>query len=201
MKNMSVLLAVVIGGFSFVAGAAPSTNQPPNQSDQSEVVQVSQLELAKLVVDLAGLRRFLPANPSPADYFALLMANGIAPAGGWVADQPVTRYDLARVVVLTLKQGAKVQNPDDPQSWIDYLVGTGVRVDTIGLATKPLEPLALPLGATAFGVQQPGQRLPRLVTSGDVQLGAVMQPIRELFIVGPQPKPVTPTAPAKGARI
>jgi hypothetical protein len=146
--------------------------------------------------------RFLPVNPAASDYFAILMANGIAPEKGWKTDQPVTRFDLARVVVLALKQGNKVEHPENPQAWIDYLVSIGVPVDTVGLATKPLEPLSLPIGPTAYSTQQdPTKRPPRLVPTGDVQFGPIMQPIRELFITGPRPRPVTPTAPVRGARI
>lgn len=176
--------------------ATAATNQPPR------TVEVPQLELAKVVVEATGLARFLPVNPSPNDYFSILMANGIAPEGGWEAGKPVNRYDLARVIVLAMKQGNKIEHPENPQAWIYYLIGINVPINTIGLATKPLEPLALPIGPTAYSSQvNTTKRLPRLVPTGDIQFGPIMQPIRELFIVGPGPQPVTPTAPVKGSRL
>lgn len=194
MKKMFAVIFSTVLLLSICVTAAPP--QPP------KTTEVPQQELAKVVVEALGLTRFLPVNPSASDYFAILMANGIAPAKGWEADKAVTRFDLAQVVVLSLKQGNKVEHPENPQAWIDYLVSIGIRVDTVGLATSPLEPLALPIGPTAYSSQlDTTKRLPRLVPTGDVQFGAIMLPIRELFIVGPQPGPATPTAPVKGARI
>jgi len=187
MKIISAVVAVVMGAVTLCSAA--TTNTPP------QTAQVTQIELAKLIVELAHLSRLLPPNPSDADYFALLMANNIAPEKGWVADQPVSRYDLARVCVLALKQGSSVQSPENPQSWIDYLVDKGYRIDTIGLATKPLQPLAVPVGPTMFSNR--GQLMPRVVPSGDVQYGALMQPVREYF----KPLSSTATSSNKGARI
>jgi len=190
MKIISAVVAVVMGAVTLCSAAdAPATNVSP------QTAQVPQIELAKLVVELAHLSRFLPPNPSDADYFALLMANGIAPVKGWVADEPVSRADLARVSVLAMKQGSAVEHPENPQAWIDYLVDKGYRIDTIGLATKPLQPLAIPVGPTMFSNR--GQLMPRVVPSGDVQYGAIMQPVREYF----KPSGSTATSSNKGARI
>jgi hypothetical protein len=138
----------------------------------------------------------LPANPSDKDYFSLLAVNNIMPEKGWIASEPVSRYDLARVCVLALKQGGSVQHPEQPQAWIDYLVDKGYRIDTIGLATKPLEPLALPVGPTMYS-NRVQTKLPRVVPSGDVQFGAIMTPVREMF----KPLASTPTASVRGTRI
>ncbi len=188
MKIISAMVAAVMS----VVTVCSAADAPAPTADTA---QVTQIELAKLIVELSHLSRFLPPNPSDADYFGVLMANNIAPEKGWVADQAVSRYDLARVCVLALKQGSSVQHPETPQAWIDYLVDKGYRIDTIGLATKPLEPLAIPVGPTMFSNR--GQKLPRVVPSGDVQFGAVMQPVRELF----KPSGSTATSSNKGARI
>jgi hypothetical protein len=182
---------------STLCAAAKKPDPPPPPPPAPLTTEVPQIELAKTIVKVLGLQRFLPPHPTPFDYFALLMVNGISPAGGWVEDQSVTRYDLARCVVLSLHQADKVTNPENPQSWIDYCVSIGIRVDTVGLATEPLQPLSLPLGPTIHS----GHHRPRPLPTGDVQFGPIMQPIRELFIVGPRPRPVTPTAPVRGARI
>jgi len=171
MKRMNVLAALVMSAVVFCSVAkGEGTNT------------MTQLELAKMMVQLCGLQTSLPADraPTDADYFRLLMFNNIQPAGGWQADQLLTRADLARVVVLGMQEGSKVQNPDNPQAWIDYLVDKGIRVDTIGLTTKPVEPLAFPMSVEpAVAVQN--------------ILNDVVKPL--------PPKPATPTGPAKGARI
>jgi len=168
MKRLNVLAALVMSAVVFCSVAkGEGTNT------------MTQLELAKMMVQLCGLQTSLPTDraPTDADYFRLLMFNNIQPAGGWQADQLLTRADLARVVVLGMQEGSKVQNPDNPQSWIDYLVDKGVRVDTIGLTTKPVDPLAFPMGV------EPSLAVRNI-------LNDVVKPI-----------PATPTGPAKGARI
>lgn len=197
MKTISIVLAVLMGAITLCSAATPPppAATTPTATTPPETAQVTQIELAKLIVELAHLSRFLPPNPSDADYFAVLMANNIAPEKGWSSDQAVSRYDLARVCVLALKQGASVAQPDNPQSWIDYLVDKGYRIDTIGLATKPLAPLALPVGPTMYPTS--GQLMPRVVPSGDVQFGAVMQPVREFF----KPTSSTATSSNSGVRI
>lgn len=145
-----------------------------------ETNNVTQLELAKLMVQLCGLQSSLPTDhaPTDADYFQLLMFNNIQPVGGWQAGKLTSRADLARVVVQGMQEANNVQNQDDPQSWVDYLVGKGIRVDTIGLSTKPVEPLAFPMSVN------PDVAIRNI-------LNQVVNPI----------KPSTPTGPAKGARI
>ena len=194
MKTISALIAVLMSAVTVCLVALSAGGQAP------QTAQVTQIELAKLMVEMSGLTRFLPSNPSDADYTHLLMVNGIAPASGWVSDQAVTRADLARVVLQATHQASSVPNPENPQSWIDYAVNQGIRVDTIGLATKPLEPLAIPVGPTMFSADaNSGKKPPATVPSGDVQYGAVMQPIRAMF--QPVLNPNTPTAPNRGARI
>lgn len=109
--------------------------------------QVTQTELAKLLVNITGLNKGLSANPTATENFAALLANGIAPVGGWKGDQIVTRADLARVIVQSIGDAAEVGNPDDPASWIDYLKSIGVPIDTVGQAVGNVE--MLPDGITA----------------------------------------------------
>jgi hypothetical protein len=201
MKKMTVVLALVMGISTVCARAASSTNQPPATGKPSEMVEVSQFESAQLVVQLTGLWRFLPSPASPADYFSILMANGIAPAGGWRANQPVTEYDLARVVLDAEGQGSKVPNPSDPASWINYAISVGINVTSVGQASSPLSPLVFPVAPASYFTPGPGNNTPRILPAGDPSLGPVLQEIRELFIVGPQPLPVTPTAPTTGPSI
>ena len=176
----------------WAADAAP-TNQV--------TAQVTQAELARLLVEVLGLSRFLPANPTPAQCFVVLMANGIVPKDGWNAEMAVTRADLARVVVQAMKKTNEIKNPDKDQEWIDFLVGLGIPIDTVGLATKPLEPLALPVSPHAYTAQMdPLQTDTKQIMTPITQYGTVMTPIRQLFSFQPVPlKPVTPTGP-QGAK-
>ncbi|MCX6995872.1 MAG: hypothetical protein NTV49_02005 [Kiritimatiellaeota bacterium] len=177
------------------------TGRAADVASSNETAAVSQAELAKLLVEVLGLARFLPADPTPAQNFAILMVNNIAPQDGWDAGRAVTRADLARVIVQALKKSGEIKTPDDPQAWIDYLVGIGVPIDTVGLATKPLEPLVLPVAPKAYtALVDPLHKEIKQVMGPITQFGADMTPIRELFAFKPlPPQPVTPTGP-QGAR-
>ena len=125
-------------------GAAAAKTEA-DKKPASQVKQVTQGELAQLLVNVLGLARFAPATPSSAELFSILMANNIVPAEGWVADKVVTKADLARVIVQAMKKQSEVKNPDDPKSWIDYLKTVGVPIDTIGEAVDNVDPLAEPV--------------------------------------------------------
>ncbi len=200
MKRMiGVALAVMMSATVFCSMAQGTGGNPPPGGTPPPTREVKQWELARLMVELLGLTRFLPPNPSNADYFQILMQNNVMPADGWQADKSISRYDLARVVVLGMRQNNNIQQPENPQSWIDYLVGVGCRIDTIGAATQPLAPLVIPVGRSSYSNQTfSGDKEPTPPPSvGELQLGAIMVPIREYV----KPLPATPTAPARGARI
>jgi hypothetical protein len=173
MKRMSMLVAVAMGAMMFCSVAK-------GQAPSNDVQNVSHFQLARLMVQLCGLTTLLPTDRAvtETDYFQLLAFNNIQPAGGWRSGLLVTRADLARVVVQAMGESKKVENPDNPESWINYLVGKGIKVDTIGLGTKPVDPMAFPLGV------DPVVALQNI-------LNDVVKPI----------PPATPNAPAKGARI
>lgn len=98
--------------------------------------------------------------------------------------------------------GSKVQNPNDPESWINYATSIGINVTSVGQASSPLAPLVFPVAPASYFTPGPGHNTPRILPAGDPSLGPVLQEIRELFIVGPKPQPpVTPTAPTSGVRI
>jgi len=173
MKRMSVLAAMVMSAVMICSTVQGQTTTNGTQN-------VTQLQLAKLMVQLCGLQSLLPTDRTitDADYFQLLAFNNIQPVGGWQSGQLASRADLARVVVQAMGEGKKVENPDNPESWINYLVDKGIRVDTVGLGTKPVDPLLFPLGVDP--------------------VGAIQNILNE--VVKPIP-PATPTGPAKGARI
>lgn len=112
--------------------------------------QVTQAELAQIMVDVLNLYRFLPASPTPLECFAVLLENGISPQKGWETDTVVTRADLARVIVQALGRQNEVENPDDPRSWINFLKSQGVSIGTVGEAVDNLEPLPEPVAPNVF---------------------------------------------------
>lgn len=147
-KSAVVLLVLVLG----VAGALPATWAAEAKGGAGSADQVTQAELARILVNLLGLARFLPAAAAPQDYFKLLLDNKIFPADGWQADKVVTRADLARVVVQAMQRQNEVENPDDPRSWVNFLKSLGVSTDTIGEAVEDVEPLVEPVAANVFVV-------------------------------------------------
>ncbi len=115
------------------------------KEEASAIKQVTQGELAQVLVNVLGLSRFLPASPSPDQCFAILAANMVVPAEGWSAPKVVTKADLARVIVQAMKKQSEVNNPDDPKSWIDYLKSIGVPIDTVGEAVDNVGPVSDPV--------------------------------------------------------
>ena len=105
---------------------------------------VTHVQLAELLVKALGLVRYLPVAPSAQQTFDLLMQNGISPQGGWLLDAVVTKADLARVLVQALNMQDQVENPSDPQSWIDALKAAGISLDRLSEAIRSVE--ALPDG-------------------------------------------------------
>ena len=100
-------------------------------------------QLADLLVKALGLNEYLPAGATSQQQFDLLMQNGIAPAGGWTLDEEaaVTKGDLARVLIEALEREDEVENPDDPQSWVDALAAMGISLSSAGEALGSVEAL------------------------------------------------------------
>jgi hypothetical protein len=171
MKKMSVLAMMFASVVLFCS---------PVKGQDNTYTNVTHFQFAKLMVQLCGLTPMLPTErtPTETDYFQLLAFNNIQPTGGWQSGALVTRADLAKVVVLAMGESKKVENPEQPQAWIDYLVNKGVKVDTIGLGTTPVDPLQFPMSVDP--------------------VVAVQNILQE--VVKPIP-PATPTAPKRGARI
>ncbi|HRZ86201.1 MAG TPA: hypothetical protein P5287_00150 [bacterium] len=89
----------------------------------------NQNHLAKMLCRVLALEDRLPAAASVDDYFNLLTIVGIAPMDGWEVDSPVTRDDLAVVMVQALGLQGEVEDTLDPQCYIDALKSEGVDLD------------------------------------------------------------------------
>ena len=124
------------------AKAAPAKEKAVAKAQPSG--PVTHVQLAELLVKALGLVRFLPVAPSAQQTFDLLMQNGISPQAGWLLDAVVTKADLARVLVQALNMQDQVENPNDPQSWIDALKAAGISLDRLSEAIRSVE--ALPDG-------------------------------------------------------
>jgi hypothetical protein len=112
--------------------------------------------------------------------------------------------DLAEVIVKAIGRADEVDDPSDPQSWIEFLASIGVPIDTIGLALDNVEPLAEPVaGYVARVSTDPLQRDAVFGQPDEPEFGADMAyvPVRmtevvELVVTIPdiprRPRPVTP---------
>jgi len=138
MKKLLVMVLVAVMSSTLVVPVMAA-----KKSAKSDVV--THEELGKIMVNMLGLAKYLPPQPSSQQIFSVLSVNGVAPGGGWEVGKNVTRADLARVIVQGIGDADKVKNPDDDKSWIDYLASIGVPIDTVGQATDNLKPLINPV--------------------------------------------------------
>ncbi len=139
MKKSGVFLLAAILLMSPLA--RPASARPDVRGDNS----VTQGELALMLVNVLGLYRYLPPAPGAHNAIEILVVNQIAPVDGWELEKVVTRADLARIITLALDRGDEVADPDDPQSWVDFLVGIGIPIDTVGVALENVEPMGEPV--------------------------------------------------------
>lgn len=148
-KTWLVLLVAVL----CVAFAVPSVSAAEKKAEPAKVkkeaapktAEVTQAELAQLLVQVLGLSRFLPASPSDQQCFAMLLNNGISPADGWKPGKPVVKADLARIIVQAMKKQGDIKHPEDPKEWIDYLKTQGIPLEAVGETASYVDPLAEPV--------------------------------------------------------
>lgn len=231
MKRISMIMMMLAAGALicvgptgvFAADAKPKEGgkkkAPPAEVQEEQAKLVTEGELAQWLVRVLGLSRFLPAAPTDLECFQILMQNGIMPKNGWSQERTVTMGNLARIIVLALGKQAEVENPDDDESWVDYLKSIGIDFGTIGEAVENLEPLPLPVGPEAIVTStDPLSKLSRINPPDNQQIGADLStmgrvsgkvltepelPQVEQIIVStpssggssPTPPPMTPSAP------
>lgn len=135
-KRMKKMLMIVLAGL-MTASVAFAQGTP----ERGQALTYSQL--ANLLVKALGLAEYLPAGATVQQQFEILMQNGIAPAEGWTmdAEAPVTKGDLARVLVQSLQSEDEVENPDDPQSWVDALSAMGISLSAASEALGSVDVL------------------------------------------------------------
>jgi hypothetical protein len=134
MRKIVVMLLISLLAAS-VGFAAPA-------KDKAEAPQpVTHPQLAELLVKALGMMRFLPNAPTPQQMFDLLMQNGISPEQGWKLDAVVSKADLSRVLIQAMRKEDAVENPNDPQSWIDALRAEGIALDRLSETIQSVEVL------------------------------------------------------------
>ena len=144
MKRILVFLLV---GLMMASTAALAQGKEKGESKKAQSSQpVTHPQLANLLVKALGLLRFLPNSPSVQQTFDVLMQNGISPQGGWLLDAIVTKADLARVIVQAMRKEDRVENPNDPQSWINALKELGISLDRLSETIQQVEVLPEGMG-------------------------------------------------------
>ncbi len=200
-----------IGVALMIAAIAAASMLPQSQALAVENNdEVRQGELALLLVNVLGLYRFLPAAPTEQEAISVLLANRIAPANGWEPDKPVVLADLAEVIVKALDRAHEVEDPDDPQSWIDYLTSVGIPIDTVGMALNNVEPIAEPIAGNVFistastdplrrravfgqpDEAESGTDVAVLPSQRPIALPEIVDVVVAIPDVPPRPRPVTP---------
>ena len=137
MKKILVFLMV---GLMMASTVAMAQGKKKDSADKAQASQpVTHPQLAELLVKALGLMRFMPTAPSTQQMFDVLMQNGISPQGGWLLDAVVTKADLSRVVVQAMRKEDQVENPNDPQSWIDVLKAQGISLDRLSETIQSVE--------------------------------------------------------------
>ena len=168
---MKKILAFLLVGLMMASTAALAQGKEKAEPKKAQASQpVTHPQLAQLLVKALGLARFLPTAPSAQQLFDILMQNGISPQNGWLLDAVVTKADLARVIVQSLRKEDQVENPNDPQSWIDALKAMGISLDHLSETIQAVE--VLPDG---MGQDTSQQSTDPLVYGGSFARGGTVQ--------------------------
>lgn len=195
------LTAVLAIGLCVVSAQAAQAKGGKAETKGGEAKQpiATQAQLAQMLVEVLGLSRFLPPNPSDQQCFSILMDNSISPKAGWQAEKEVSRGDLARVIVQALKKQGDIKNPDNAQEWIDYLEALGIPVGPMAETLYYVDPLSEPVAPNVVSARtDPLVKRHRFNPIDETQYGVDMEFIARMlsrfeFTDGEfRPKPVTP---------
>lgn len=197
MKKVLVVLLVALMVAPAI-GMAQGKKAKGEDSKAQVSKPVTHPQLAELLVKALGLVRFLPASPSAQQMFTVLMQNGIVPQDGWKLDAVVTKADLARVIVQALGMEDRVENPNDPQSWINLLKQAGISLERLSQTIQSVE--ALPEGMAqdvTLSSTDPliyGENLaPGSSIQYTVDLNLVTRVLSEMEMISGEFRPISPT--------
>ena len=197
MKKVLVVLLVALMVAPAI-GMAQGKKAKGEDSKAQVSKPVTHPQLAELLVKALGLVRFLPASPTAQQMFTVLMQNGIVPQDGWKLDAVVTKADLARVIVQALGMEDRVENPNDPQSWINLLKQAGISLERLSQTIQSVE--ALPEGMAqdvTLSSTDPliyGENLaPGSSIQYTVDLNLVTRVLSEMEMISGEFRPISPT--------
>ncbi len=196
MKRILVFLLV---GLMMAGTAAMAQGKGKGESSKAQASQpVTHPQLADLLVKALGLVRFLPAAPTAQQMFDVLMQNGISPEGGWLLDAVVTKADLSRVIVQALRKEDQVENPNDPQSWINTLKELGISLDRLSETIQSVETLPEGMGqAVALQSTDPLVQNVNFAPGSTIQytvdLDLVTRVLSEMETISGEFRPISPT--------
>jgi len=197
MKRILAFLLVGLMMAATVAMAQDKEKSEPNKEQASQ--PVTHPQLAELLVKALGLLRFLPNAPTAQQMFDILMQNGISPEKGWLLDAVVTKADLSRVIVQALRKEDLVENPNDPQSWIDALKSAGISLDRLSDTMQSVESLPEAMGQSVpLQSTDPLIHAVNFAAGGDVRqytvdLGVVTRVFSEMEQISGEFRPAPPT--------
>ena len=198
-KKMKRILVLLLVGLMAVGTAVAAQGKAKAGSDKAQGSQpVTHPQLADLLVKALGLIRFLPTAPSAQQEFDVLMQNGISPEAGWMLNALVTKADLARVLMQALRKQDMVENPNDPQAWIDALKELGIPLDRLSETIHMVEVLPEGMGQdVALQSTDPLVHDVNFTPGGTVQytvdLNLTTRVFSELEMISDEFKPAPPT--------
>ena len=197
---MKKVLVVLLAGLMMAPaiGMAQGGKSKGDAAKAQASQPVSHPQLAELMIKALGLVRFLPASPSAQEMFAVLMQNGIVPQAGWKLDAVVTKADLARVLVQALGLDERVENPNDPQGWINVLKQAGISLERLSQTIQVVEalPEALAQDVTLSSTDPLvyGETLaPGSSIQYTVDLNLVTRVLSEMDMISGEFRPIPPT--------
>ena len=198
MKRILVLTLAVLM-MAVPAAMAQSKAKAKSDSKKAEASQpATHPQLADRLVKALGLVRFLPAAPTAQQMFDVLMQNGISPLDGWKLDAVVTKADLARVIVQALRKEDAVENPNDPQAWLNVLKEMGISLDRLSETIQSVEVLPDGMGQD-FELQSTDPLVrdvkfsPGSALQYSVDLNMVTRVFSEMEMINGEFRPISPT--------
>lgn len=195
---MKRILVYMLVGIMMASTAAMAQGRRKADADQAQTSQpVTHPQLAELLVKALGLIRFLPTAPSSQQMFTVLMQNGISPQDGWKLDAIVTKADLARVIVQALRAEDRVENPNDPQAWINVLKEMGISIDRLSETIQSVEMLPEAMGQdVTLQSTDPlvyGMNFAPSTVQYSVDLRLVVRVLSEMEMISGEFRPISPT--------
>lgn len=197
MKKILAFMLVGLMLAATAASAAQDKEKSPAKKAQASG-PVTHAQLADLLVKALGLVRFLPTAPSAQQTFDVLMQNGISPEAGWLLDAVVTKADLARVLIQAMRREDQVENPNDPQAWIDALKAMGISLDRLSETIQSVETLPEGMGQdVTLQSTDPLVHNVNFTPGGTVQysvdLNLATRVFSELEMISGEFRPINPT--------